>query len=129
MTTAWIKASYVASAVYDAVLSLVFLFFVSPVFAYAGVELPNHMGYLHFPALVLLVFAAMYLKIARDPVRFREFMPFGMGLKVSYILVVFYHWGAGNIPSLWLPMAWIDLAFLALFAAGWQKVKRASPAA
>jgi hypothetical protein len=124
MNTAWIKASYVASACYDALLAFVFLFFVSPVFSAAGVDPPNHMGYLHFPALILLVFAAMYWKIGSDPARHREFMPYGMGLKASYILVVLYHWAAGNIPWLWIPLAWIDLVFLALFFAGWRAVSR-----
>jgi hypothetical protein len=123
MNTAWVKAAYAASALYDAVLSIVFLFFVSPVFAAAGVDLPNHMGYLHFPALLLLIFAAMYWKIARDPVRFRDLMPYGMGLKAAYVLVVLYHWAAGDVPWIWIPLAWIDIVFLALFAAGWQKAK------
>jgi hypothetical protein len=128
MNTAWIRTVYYASAVYDAVIAAVFLFAAGPVFAAAGVALPGHMGYLHFPALILLVFAAMYVRIARDPFRNRDFMVYGMGLKVAYVLVAFGHQLSGNLPSLWVPIAWIDLVFLAFFVAAWRVVKAPMPA-
>jgi hypothetical protein len=128
MNTPWITTIYYASAVYDAAIAAVFLFAAAPVFAAAGVALPAHMGYLHFPALILLVFAAMYARIARDPYGNRDFMPYGMGLKAAYILVAFGHWFAGNLPSLWVPIAWIDLAFLVAFVAAWRVVRAPMPA-
>jgi hypothetical protein len=50
-------------------------------------------------------------------------------LKVSYCVVVLYHWVTGEIPSLWIPMAWIDLVFLILFFLGWRKVGTVNKAA
>jgi hypothetical protein len=127
MKTTWVKAAFAASAIYDAILAIALLFFTPTLFRLFGVELPNHLGYLQFPALLLLVFAAMYWKIASDPVAFRELIPYGMGLKASYIVIVFLYWFAGNVPWIWVPLAWIDLVFLALFAAAWWKGKPSVP--
>ena len=121
MNTKWIKFVFAASAVYDAILAVVFLFFAPPIFNYFGVELPNHMGYLHFPALLLLVFALMYWRIASDPTRFKDLIPYGIGLKASYCIVVFYHWATDGVPSMWIPLALIDLIFLILFVQAWRK--------
>ena len=60
MKTTWIKVAYGTSAVYDAVVTLAFLFFGMTFYDYFGIERPNHPGYLQFPALLILVFALMY---------------------------------------------------------------------
>jgi hypothetical protein len=127
MKTTWMKAAFAASALYDAILAIALLLFTPPLFRLFGVELPNHLGYLQFPALLLLVFAAMYWKIAADPVGSRDLIPYGIGLKASYILVVFSYWFMGNVPWIWIPLAWIDLVFLVLFAAAWRKGKPPAP--
>jgi hypothetical protein len=117
------KTAFAASAFYDGVLSIVFLFFGPMLFDYFGIERPNHLGYLHFPALLLCLFAIMYWRIATDPVKFRELIPYGIGLKVSYCTVAFYHWATGGIPAMWIPFAWIDLVFLIVFVQAWRKVR------
>jgi hypothetical protein len=123
MNMKFIKSVFLASAVYDGVLALLFLFFSSSIFEYFGIEKPNHMGYLHFPALLLILFAIMYWRIASDPIRFRDLIPYGIGLKISYCAVVFYHWLTGGIPNMWIPFAWIDFAFIILFIQAWRSVK------
>ncbi len=128
MNDRWIPLAYWASAVMDAVIAVAFLFFLAPVFTAAGVELPNHPGYLQFPALLLVVFAAMYARIAGDPRGRKDLMPYGMGLKISFVLVAFWHWTTGTLPWLWLPLAWIDLVFLIVFFIGWQAVRKPMPA-
>ena len=102
-------------AVYDAVLGLAFLFAAPAVFEWFGVTPPNHFGYVQFPGALLLVFALMYLAIARKPVANRNLMPYGMLLKVSYCGVTFYHWFSAGIPGMWKPFTIIDLVFLVLF--------------
>jgi hypothetical protein len=116
-----IKAAFAASAFYDGILALIALLFGPALYDYFGIERPNHMGYIHFPALLLIVFAILYWRIASDPIRFRDLMPYGIGLKISYCAVVFFHWFTGGIPSLWIVFAWIDLVFLALFIQAWRK--------
>jgi hypothetical protein len=106
---------FYAAAVYDAVLGLAFLFAAPAVFEWCEVTPPNHFGYVQFPGALLIVFALMYLAIARKPVANRNLVPYGMLLKVSYCGVAFYHWIASGIPGMWKPFAVIDLLFLVLF--------------
>lgn len=106
---------YYVATIYDAVLGLAFLLVAPYVFEVYGVAPPNHPGYAQFPAALLLVFALMYLAIARDPIRNRNLIPFGALLKVAYCGVVFFHWFSDGIPDMWKPFAVIDLVFLVLF--------------
>lgn len=106
---------YVA-AVYDGVLGVAFLAAAPALFEWVGVTPPNHFGYVHFPAALLIVFAFMFVSVARRPTENRSLIPYGMLLKVSYCAVVFYHWLTEGIPFIWKPFAIADLAFLVLFA-------------
>jgi hypothetical protein len=125
MSTTWIKPFFILSGLYDAILGMIFLPFGAGVFRRAGVTPPNHMGYVQFPSLLLILFGIMFLRIAADPVRRREFIPYGMGLKASYCAVVFWYQLHGGVPTLWLPFAWADLVFLALFFAAWWSLREA----
>ncbi len=60
---------FVIAALYDGLLGLAFLFFPLGIFARYGVEPPNHTAYVQFPALLLLIFAAMFLRIANHPAK------------------------------------------------------------
>jgi hypothetical protein len=123
MNTKWMKVAFGASAIYDGILALAFLFLGPLIYDYFGIERPNHLGYLQFPALLLIVFAFMYWRIASDPTSNRNLIPYGIGLKVSYCGVVFYHWARGGIPAMWIPFAWIDVGFVVLFVQAWRKVR------
>jgi hypothetical protein len=81
---------------------------------------PNHPGYVQFSAALLLVFAVMFAAIARQPVRNRGLIPYGILLKVSYCAVVFYHWFTTGIPNMWKPFAVVDFVFLILFVWAWK---------
>lgn len=124
MSLKWIKLLFAASGVYDALLGLAFLLFGLQVFQFAGVTPPNHIGYIQFPALLLILFGIMFLQIAAGPEARREWIPFGMGLKCSYFGVVFWHQLHGGVPMLWLPWAWADLAFFLLFFAAWWHLRK-----
>ena len=122
MNATWMKITFAVSAIYDGILGLLFLFFGTAIYDYVGIERPNHLGYLHFPALLIIVFAIMFWRIASDPAKYRDLIPFGIGLKFSYCLVVFFHWTTGVIPTMWVPFAWLDLIFLILFFQAWRKL-------
>jgi hypothetical protein len=111
----WTRWPFVLSGIYDGVLALALLLFTDAIFHWAGVQPPNHPGYVQFPALLLLTFAAMFFQIARDPVRYRSMMPYGMALKAAYCGTVFYYQITWGVPFMWIPFAWADLAFLILF--------------
>jgi hypothetical protein len=121
MPSFWVKVVFLIAAVYDGVLGLAFLFFGSEIFRTANVTPPNHIGYIQFPALLLVVFAMMFFQIARNPPKHRELMLYGAGLKASYVGVVFWHQVSGGIPMLWIPWAWMDLVFLILFLGIWKR--------
>ena len=121
----WIKPFFVISGLYDALLGITFIPFGAKIFQRAGVTPPNHMGYIAFPSLLLIVFGIMFLSIAADPVRRREMILYGMGLKASYCAVVFWYQLHGGVPSLWLPFAWADVVFLVLFFLAWRSLREA----
>jgi hypothetical protein len=119
----WIKPLFVIAAVYDGVLGLVFLFFPLWVFSIHGVEPPNHLAYIQFPALLLLIFAAIFFRIASNPKRYRDLIPYGIALKASYAGLAFLYEMTEGIPFMWIPWAWADLAFLFAFFAAWNKLR------
>ena len=110
-----IRGLFAVAALYDGILGLGFLVAAPTLFAQFNVPAPNHWGYIHFPALLLIIFAAIFLAVARRPVENRALIPYGMMLKVAYCGTVFYHWATGGIPTAWKPFAFVDLVFLALF--------------
>jgi hypothetical protein len=79
------------------------------------------MAYVQFPALLLLIFAAMFFRIASDPVRHRDLIPYGIALKVSYCSVAFWYYFTSVISNMWMPWAYADLVFLVLFIIAWIK--------
>ena len=84
-----IRGFFVMAGVYDAALGLAFLFQPESVFASFGVTPPNHNAYIQFPALLFFLIAALFFKVARDPLRSRPLIPHGIGLKTTYGGTVF----------------------------------------
>lgn len=127
--TRWIQVLFGVGAVYDGLLGAGFLLGGAALFDRFGVAPPNHQGYVQFSAALLLVFALMFLAVARDPVKNRNLIPYGILLKVSYCSVVGYHWLNQNIPGMWKPFAVCDFIFLLLFAWAWVALAKATAAA
>jgi hypothetical protein len=115
ITRLMIRGLFVVAALYDGILGLAFLVVGPALFGRLGIPPPNHWGYVHFPALLLLIFAAAFAAVAYEPVSSRNLIPYGVSLKLAYCGTVFYHWAAGGIPGAWKPFAFIDLVFAALF--------------
>jgi hypothetical protein len=120
MIKSWIKPLFIIAGLYDGLLALAFLFFANEIFQGFGVEAPNHPAYIKFPALLLLIFAAMFLRIAGDPVKHRELMLYGVGLKIAYSGTAFWYQFTQGISFMWIPWAWADLVFLVLFLMAWK---------
>lgn len=116
---------FAAAALYDGILGVLFLVAADSVFARFQVTPPNHYGYVQFPAALLIVFALMFVAIARSPRENRTLIPYGILLKVSYCGVVFFHWYTTDIPYIWKPFALIDLLFLVLFV--WAYISLRTP--
>ncbi len=123
-----IKMFYVLSGLYDGVLGLAFLLFPAAVYAMYAVEPPNHMAYVQFPALLLIVFGAMFIQISRNPVKNRGLILYGCALKVSYCSMVFGYMATSGVPAMYVPFAYADLVFLALFIMTYRSLGEPSPA-
>jgi hypothetical protein len=110
------RITFATAAIYDLCLGLAFLIVPALVFNQFQLAAPGHWGYVQFPAALLLVFAVMFLNITRDPIGKVELIPYGILLKLAYVIVVFGHWFFAEVPNLWKPFAMIDLLFLLAFA-------------
>lgn len=115
---------FTIAALYDGFLGLLFL--VKPLWLYQVFEVtpPNHVGYVQFPAALLVTFGLMFIAIARDPVGKVMLIPYGMLLKVSFCGVAFVHWAAGGIPNMWKPFAVADLLLLVLFVVAYKQLSK-----
>ena len=114
-----ITALFIVAAIYDGLLGAAFLFGSGALFQWFGVAPPNHLGYVQFPAALLIVFAIMFMAIALNPTRNRNLIPYGILLKVSYCGVILYHWWTVGLPDIWKPFCIFDLVFLIAFAWAW----------
>jgi len=120
----WIRPLFILAGLYDGILAVAFLFFAGSIFQWFGVEAPNHPAYVKFPALLLLIFAAMFFRIASDPVKNRELILYGVGLKAAYSGTAFWYQITQGMPFMWIPWAWADVVFLVLFLLAWKSLAR-----
>ena len=111
-------------AVYDGFVGAAFLVAPMKVFNWYMVTPPNHMGYVQFPALIIIMFAVMFVQIARDPAANRNLIPYGIGLKVAYSVVVFKFWFTTGVPAMWKPFAVIDAVTAVLFMWAYVSLKQ-----
>ena len=124
MNKSIIAPLFVVAALYDGLLGMAFLMAGDGIFRWVGVTPPNHPGYLHFPAALLIVFALMFAAIARNPRQNRNLIPYGILLKVSYCTVVLFHWCFSGVPTMWKPFCFADLIFIILFYQAWSTLGR-----
>ena len=125
MKREWIRPLFMFAAAYDFILGVLFLVAYPAVYAAFDVTLPNHPAYIQFSASVVAIFGIGFWYVARAPERNRDIIKLGVLLKLTYSTVVLIWWFRGQMPLMWVPFAWIDLAFLAAFVAS----LRALPAA
>lgn len=118
----WMKWLFLVACLYDGVLGIAFFLAPEAIFRFHEVEPPNHFAYVQFPALLLLIFAAMFFRIAYDPVKHRELVLYGIGLKLAYAGLAFWYDLTAGIAFMWMPWAWLDLGFLILFTMAWWRL-------
>ena len=63
-----ISGFYWLAGLYDGLLGLIFLFLGMAVFEYYQITPPNHIGYIQFPAALLIIFGLMFIAVAKNPV-------------------------------------------------------------
>lgn len=111
----WIVVLFVIAALYDGVLGLLFLAAPGLPFELFDITPPNHLGYVQFPAALLLIFGWLFASVALDAVRNRRLILYGIALKVAYCTLCFWYWFTTDIPIIWKPFAVIDAAMGVLF--------------
>ncbi len=111
MRTDWIRPFFIVAALYDILLGLPFLFAYPAIYARFGIALPNHPGYIQFGAAVVTIFGIGFWMVAQAPRRNRDLILLGILFKFAYAGTVLGHLAGGRIPALWVPFAFIDLAF------------------
>ena len=117
MKPEWIRPLFLVSAAYDLILGIAFLLAFKPIYARFGVSLPNHDAYVQFAAAVVAIFGIGFWFVAQAPQRNRDIIKMGILLKLSYSTVVLAHYSRGQMPSMWVPFAFLDLLFLVAFVA------------
>lgn len=110
-----ISILFYLTAAFDGILGLTFLFFPKLAFDIYNVTYPNHWGYIQFPAALLVIFGCMFLVIAKKPLENRNLIPYGIGLKFSYSILVFIYWALAGLPNMWKPFAFADTIVGILF--------------
>lgn len=118
-----IRTLYGIAAAYDGLLGLAFLAAGPALFDLTGITPPNHWGYVHFAAGLLIVFGLMFRQIASNPARYRVLIPYGILLKVTYVGTVAWHWLGEGLPDIWKVFAGADLVFLILFVASYRALE------
>lgn len=128
MKLAIIRWIFALAAGYDGLVGCVTVFAPAWLFARFAVTPPNHYGYVQFPGALLIVFAAMFIAIAADPVAKRLLIPYGIALKVAYVGIVTYYWVRGGVPAMWKPFAIADTVMIVLFAWAYVALRRGKSA-
>jgi hypothetical protein len=122
-----IRILYAVAAAYDGLLGLAFIAAAPQIYESAGITPPNHWGYIHFAAGLLVIFGYMFLTIALRPVANRNLIVYGILLKVCYVATIGWYWYHGGIPNLWKYFALADVVFAVLFF--WSMIPLESAAA
>jgi hypothetical protein len=116
----WIPLLFAIAALYDGILGLVFVGAPGYPFELFGVEAPYHMGFVQFPGALLLIFAILFIDIARNPVSNRNLIVYGILLKIAYCSVTGWYWIASTISEMWKPFCIIDLVMAVLFVVAYR---------
>ena len=66
-----VRLLYAIAALYDGLLGLAFIVAAPQIFQLVAITPPNHWGYVHFAAGLLVIFGFMFLQIALRPVENR----------------------------------------------------------
>ena len=119
-----ISRIFYLAAGYDGLLGIIFVLAPYSLYRGAGIEPPNHLGYVQFPALLLIIFAWMFWQIGQRPLQNRNLIPYGIGLKIAYCAVVLGHWFASGIPSMWKPFAIFDILWALLFFVAYRTLEK-----
>jgi hypothetical protein len=126
MIPSWIRPLFVVAAIYDIVLGIGYIVLQERIFTWFQITPPNHPGYVMWGAAVVLIFGIGFALVARNPVRNRDLIVLGILFKLAYSGTVLGYQFLGTIPWMWVPWAYADLVFAALFIMALRSLPRPS---
>jgi hypothetical protein len=94
-----------------------------------GIEFPpplNHPEHYYSFISVTLVWQFLFFLVARDPLKYKNVIPFCALEKSSLIPTFFILYPQGRFPSLWIPLLIVDLTFGAMFLVAFSRLKQPS---
>jgi len=90
---------FFVAACFNWLAGLSLLVATSPFARLLGLELnAAAIVFIHITAVVIVVFGGVYALIAKDPVRYRVYIPLGIILKICLVAIVYGSWLRGRIP-------------------------------
>lgn len=115
---------FLSAAWFNLLVGLPVLVAMDPVARLIGLELtPTATLFIQITMGVVVVFGLAYWMVARDPLRYRPYIPLGMSLKLLVVLLIQGHWLAGNIAWPLPVLACGDILFALLF---WRYYRKTS---
>lgn len=121
--TRFIPGLFIVAALYDGLIGVVVLFAGGALFKWFDVQPPYHPGFVQFPAALLVVFAIMFVAVARNTAKNRNLIPYGIMLKASYSGVILFHWLTTGLPTVFVTFCFFDLIFLGAFSWAWAELR------
>lgn len=107
---------FISAAWFNILAGLPLLVAMGPVAGLMGLQLnPTAVLFIHITAGLIVVFGGVYWMIARDPVRYRPYIPLGIILKIFFVVVVYGHWLSGSVSWPLPALAFVDVIYAVLF--------------
>jgi hypothetical protein len=106
---------FTIAAIFNAAVGLAMLLAYDLMVPWLGFP-PEPTVWIHTIALIVLVFGYAYWRIARDPVRFREYVVLGIVGKLAFVIAIYGHFLAGDATAALATLVTADLIFAGLFA-------------
>jgi hypothetical protein len=107
---------FTVAAIFNAVVGLAMLLAYDLLAPLLGFP-PRPTVWIHIIASIVLVFGYAYWRIARDPVRFREYVVLGIVGKLAFVIAIYGHFVAGDATAALAMLVTADLVFAGIFAA------------
>ena len=129
MSDGHVRWLFISAACFNLLAGLPLLVAMRPVAGLMGLEItPTSTLFIQITMGVVLVFGLAYWMIARDPVRYRPYIPLAIGLKVLVVVVIHGHWLAGNLAWPLALLASGDIVYALLFWRYYQRTAVPAPA-
>ena len=126
----WMRWLLWFAGCYNLVVGVNLVFFYHELFKTLGLAKPSPVMFVQLVGLLVALFGAGYLMVARRPLENRNQLRLGLWSKALGTGLSFYHVALGNLPALYLPIViFSDLVYLPPFVVILHRLDRLARAA